>query len=77
MAMREPTPDEIIEQQVRLSCAKATAQQRISKRARYATMLVTVGAPNFLERRFIRVCQKAGMCFPLRQVQLKYWSKRK
>lgn len=55
---------------------KATAQRRIDKRAKSATVLVTMGRPNFLERRFIRLCQKAGMCFPLRQVQLKFWPKK-
>lgn len=55
---------------------KATAQRRQSNRDRSATVLVTVGAPNFLEKRFIRLCQKAGMCFPLRQIQWKHWPKK-
>lgn len=55
---------------------KATAQRRPDKRSKSATVLVTIGAPNFLERRFIRVCQKAGMAFPLRQVQWKHWGKK-
>lgn len=55
---------------------KATAQRREDKREKSRTLLVTVGTPNFVERRFIRVCQKAGMCFPLRQVQLKFWPKK-
>lgn len=56
---------------------KATAQRRITKRDRSATVLVTVGTPNFLERRFIRACQKAGMAFPLNQIQQKPWPKKK
>ena len=56
---------------------KATAQRRQDKRSKSSTVLVTVGAPNFLERRFIRVCQKAGMAFPLKQVQLRYWPVKK
>lgn len=55
---------------------KATAQRKQDKRARSATVLVTVGAPNFVERRFIRVCQKAGMAFPLNQIQWKFWPKK-
>lgn len=55
---------------------KATLQRRIDKRAKSATVLVTVGAPNFLERRFIRLCKKAGMVFPLRQIQWKHWPKK-
>lgn len=54
---------------------KATAQRRQDGRDKSATVLVTVGKPNFVERRFIRVCQKAGMCFPLQQIQWKFWPK--
>jgi hypothetical protein len=56
---------------------KATAQRRYRKNEKSATLLVTIGSPNFIERRFIKVCQKAGMCFPLKQVQWKHWPKRK
>lgn len=55
---------------------KATAQRRPDRRSRTATILVTIGKPNFLERRFIRVCQKAGCCFPLKQIQWKFWPKK-
>lgn len=55
---------------------KATAQRRKDKRARSETVLVTIGSPNFTERRFIRVCKKAGMVFPLRQIQWKFWPKK-
>lgn len=56
---------------------KATAQRRQDKRAKTSTVLVTIGKPNFLERRFIRVCQKAGCVFPLNQIQWKFWPKKK
>lgn len=56
---------------------KATAQRRQERRDKQATCLVTVGRPNFVERRFIRVCQKAGMVFPLSQIQWKSWPKKK
>jgi len=55
---------------------KATAQRKHDKRATSVTVLVTVGRPNFVERRFIKVCQKAGMAFPLRQIQWKFWPKK-
>jgi hypothetical protein len=55
---------------------KASAQRRYRKNERSITMLVTVGKPNFAEQRFIRVCQRAGMCFPLKQIQLKFWPKK-
>lgn len=56
---------------------KATAQRRHDKRGNSETILVTIGAPNFLERRFIRICQKAGMVFPLHQIQWKFWPEKK
>jgi len=56
---------------------KATLQRRIDKRAKQATVLVTVGAPNFVERRFIRICKKDGMCFPLNQISWQYWPAKK
>lgn len=56
---------------------KATAQRRHDKRGNSETILLTIGAPNFLERRFIRICQKAGMSFPLSQIQWKFWPKKK
>lgn len=56
---------------------KATAQRRQDNRDKSTTVLVTVGRPNFLERRFIKVCQKAGMAFPLSQIQWKPWPKKR
>lgn len=56
---------------------KATAQRKQDARDKSATALVTIGKPNFVERRYIRVCQKAGMTFPLRQIQWKHWPKKK
>lgn len=55
---------------------KATAQRRQDGRDKSATVLVTVGRPNFVERRFIKVCKKAGMAFPLQQIQWKFWPKK-
>lgn len=56
---------------------KATAQRKQRKSGdRSVTVLVTVGRPNFAERRFIRVCQKAAMAFPLNQIQWKFWPKK-
>ena len=56
---------------------KATAQRKQDGRDKQATCLVTVGRPNFVERRFIKVCQKAGMCFPINQIQWKLWPKKR
>ncbi len=36
----------------------------------------TDGRPNHLERKFIKLCQKAGEPFPIKKVQLRIASKR-
>lgn len=56
---------------------KATAQHKPYKRCRSATYLLTLGAPNFVERRFIRLAKKAGEPFPIKKVQLKFWPEEK
>ena len=56
---------------------KATNQRQLDKRDQSATVLVTIGRPNFVERRFIRLCKKAGMAFPLNQIQWKFWPAKK
>ena len=54
--------------------AKATRQWKPSKRSKGETFLVTFGKPNYEERRFIKLCQKAGVDFPVRKVQLKWYT---
>ena len=39
---------------------------------RQLDIVLTVGPPNYAERRFIKLCRKAGQAFPVRKVQLKY-----
>ena len=38
------------------------------------TYLTTFGAPNYVERLFIKDCVKSGVPFPVRRVQLKFFS---
>lgn len=52
-------------------------RQRKDRRSSHHTYLLTVGAPNFLERRFINSCQKAGEKFPVRKTQLQFYPKKK
>ena len=40
-------------------------------------IILTIGRPNFLERHFIKLCQKAKEPFPVKKVQLKMPPKRK
>lgn len=51
--------------------------KKIDKRGNVEIYL-TIGRPNYLERIFIKDCQKAGEPFPVKRVQLKvYDPKRK
>ncbi len=56
---------------------KATRQRKADGRDRTATILVTVGAPNFVERRFIRLAKQAGEPFPVKKIQLKFFKENK
>lgn len=40
-------------------------------------IVLTIGRPNYAERRFIKACKKAGEPFPVRKVQIKHPPKRK
>lgn len=49
---------------------KATRRGK-DTRANHIEILVTVGKPNFRERKFVRLCKKAGELFPVRKIQIK------
>lgn len=55
---------------------KATRRLKPYKRARTTELVLTIGAPNYAERQFIRACDKAGEPFPVRKVQLKWYPKK-
>ena len=52
---------------------KATAFHKDRKGARSRTIAVTIGKPNYAERAFISVCDKAGEPFPVAKCQTKDW----
>ena len=45
---------------------------RIDKRSRIVEIQFTLGAPNFAERKFIKLAKKANEPFPIKKVQIKY-----
>lgn len=49
-----------------------TATLRRDSQADHAEFVVTVGKPNYRQRKFIAACKKAGVAFPVRKVQLRY-----
>ncbi len=48
-------------------------RRKYSKRSTREDMTVKVGAPNYLERAFIKRCKKAGEPIPIKRVQIKAW----
>lgn len=44
---------------------------RIDKRDARADVRVTIGVPNYAERRFIKACKDAGEPFPIKRLQVK------
>lgn len=44
---------------------------KVPNRAGSYDIVLTIGRPNYVERKFIADCKKAGVTFPVRKVQLK------
>ena len=53
-----------------------TARHPHDDRCRSHAYVLKIGKPNFVERRFIRLCKEAGEPLPVRKVQIKWWPKK-
>ena len=51
---------------------KLTRRHKYRRNARQMEFVLTTGAPNYAERKFIQDCIKAGEPFPIRKVQIKH-----
>lgn len=47
---------------------------RLTRKGDNIDITLTIGRPNYAEREFIKVCQKANEPFPLKKVQLKLYN---
>lgn len=56
---------------------KATRRHKPDRRAKSIEVVLTMGVPNHEGRKFVKDCQQAGEPFPVRNVQLKFWPKKK
>ena len=45
---------------------------KATRQGKNNSLILTWGRPNYLERKFIKLCKKAGEKFPIRKVQLKF-----
>jgi hypothetical protein len=50
-------------------------KRKIDRRDRRIELVVTIGAPNYREREFIKVLKKAGEPFPVKKVQIRFMPK--
>ena len=60
-----------------IETVKATRMYRLDRRERREEFLVSVGRPNYRERKWIKFAKRAGESFPVRKLQLTFWPKRK
>lgn len=51
---------------------KATRRHKHNGRDTRWEVVLTIGAPNYLEQKFIKLAQKAGEPFPIKKVELKF-----
>ena len=56
---------------------RATWRHKPSRKHTREEMVLTYGAPNYLETAFVKMAVKAGEPFPIKKVQLKLWPKKK
>jgi len=54
---------------------RATRRSKFNKRNKREELVLTLGQPNYKERKFIKLCQKAGEPFPLKKAVLKFYKK--
>jgi hypothetical protein len=55
----------------------ATRQRKPRKNGRGETVLLTIGKPNFENRKFIKACLKAGEPFPVKKILLRWWPEKR
>ena len=53
-----------------------TARHKPDKRNKSVALVLKLGRPNFVERRFIRLCKKSKEPLPVKKVQLRWWPKK-
>lgn len=57
-------------------CVKVTRRFKPDRRNTRTDIALTIGAPNYAGRQFIKACLKAGEPFPIRKTQLKFYPKK-
>lgn len=50
---------------------------KLPSKGQNAEIVLVVGRPNYVQRKFIKMCKKAGEPLPVKKIQLKFLSKKK
>ena len=56
---------------------KASRLSKYDGRNKQESFVITIGRPNYAEREFIKLAKKAGVKFPIKKIQLKFWPQKK
>lgn len=54
---------------------KATRRFKPNQREQRIEIVLTIGAPNYEQRKFIKLCKQAGEKLPLKKIQYKVYQK--
>ena len=69
-AVKYISPKEV----VRATRRSYRVNNRKTRKGQSIEILLHIGRPNYLEREFIALCQKAKEPFPIKRIQLKLWN---
>lgn len=58
-----------------ISVQRKSYNNKIDKRDKTIDLVMKIGRPNFAERKFIKMCKKAGEPFPVRNIIIKEFKK--
>ncbi len=56
---------------------KATRRHKQDERYRHEEFVVSIGRPNYAEKKMVKDLLKAGVPFPVKKAQLKFWPKKR
>lgn len=62
---------------VRATRKRYLKKRNIDLRAKSVDIILTIGKPNHAARKFIKICKKAKVSFPIKAVQIKFFPRKR
>lgn len=56
-----------------VSAQRKSYKNKLDRRSQSTDIILKLGKPNYVERKFIKQCKKAGEPFPVKKIQIKYF----